>query len=191
MPKLIDTLDDALASLDADLAVKREVVAERKAALEEAEEAVRKLELSRLGIETAKDYFGQTTASAPASAAETEPAMEGPPQAKISGGFSPSALVERLIKESGQTRFTNEDVNQWVKADGWVNMTRTQISNALTYLSRPSVAFIRKAGARGNWELVNPPTDTDGPTEAGPSDQASPPLAPETEGSGHHPLITG
>lgn len=166
--QLTDTLEAALARMDADIAAKRSTVAEREVALEAARADLADLELKRRGAEALISYLDL----------DATPDRGLSTTGRASSTFSPSALIERLIKESGRSRFTNEDVNQMAEAAGH-NLTRTQVSNALTYLSRPSVRFVQKSGGRGNWELVQPPTNADGPAEAGPSDETSPPVGPE------------
>lgn len=165
---LTDTLEAALARMDADVAAKRTTVAEREVALEAARADLADMELKRRGAEALIAYLDLTPSSNGAT----------PQPARIGGGFSPSTLIKTLIEKSGLSTFTNEDVNQMAESDGY-HMTRTQVSNALTYLARPAVGFIRKSGGRGNWELVQPPTNADGPAEAGPSDEISPRLDPE------------
>jgi hypothetical protein len=162
------TLEAALARMDADIAAKRGIVVERLSALEAAQADLADMELKRVGAEALITYLDLDSTS---HAAPARPAG-------ASGGFSPSTLVRTLVEKSGRSKFTNEDVNQLAEAAGY-HMTRTQVSNALTYLSRPSVNYVQKTGGRGNWELVQSPAKADGPAEAGPSDEASPPLAPE------------
>jgi len=142
---------EALARLDADLAA--------------AEARVADLKLKRQGALAFLAYLDEPIVRPRAA----RPA--------VSSG-SPSSVVEEIIKDAGLTEFDTKQINALVAQAGF-ELTRTQVSNALTYLRRQK--FLDNGAHRGQWrrlqdQPVSEPEDSNGPAEARPFAQPPSPL---------------
>jgi hypothetical protein len=143
-----EVIRDVLALIDADIAAAEAVVAD--------------LKRKREGAEVFAEYLsGNEAIKARVMSSDTGTVVNLP------FGNSPSAIVEAAIKANNLGDFTTEDINHLVREH---ELTRTQISNALTYLRR--IGLVERGDKRGHWRrvsgaLAHGTTDTNGP-ETGP-----------------------
>jgi hypothetical protein len=150
-----DPIGEALARLDADLAA--------------AEARVADLKLKRQGALAFLAYLDEPV---------VRPRVARRPTGSSS---SPSVIVEGIIKEARLTEFDTKQINSLVSEAGY-ELTRTQVSNALTYLRRQM--FLDNGARRGQWrrlqdQPVSDPETPSGPTEVRPLALAPSPLSSE------------
>jgi hypothetical protein len=102
-------------------------------------------------------------------------------------GISSAVLA---VLEAHPEGVRTDDIPRLAAEMGGPELDGQQVRSAVKHLGRRGVAVNVR---RGLWrpKIDDASVNTDGPAEAGPSDDASPPVPAEAEGSGRHPLITG
>jgi DNA-binding transcriptional ArsR family regulator len=168
-----DRFTAALSLLDAEIAV-------AEGTLADAESALADLKLKRQGAEAFLVYLDNVPTS-PEPVGTMAPSGQAYRGEHVPGA-SPSSVVERIVKANSLTDFNTVTLQRLIAEDG-IELTKDQITNGLSYLSRKGI--VEKRAKRGDWRYTggslasNAFQNSNGPTEVRPFALASAPGATE------------